>query len=164
MEVSTATGARSSPRASCQPRRGYVLSRSANGRSWRKSWRSNCGPTRTDQNIIMAASMPSTGRKPELPEVCVITTVALRTNPARLIQMRKVKAWPALMRFFQRSATAGGPVGRHANGGRLLLGFFRAACQLPERTAASFSASFWEAWTEARSEEHTSELQSLRHL
>src|SRR5664279_5417960 len=99
----------------------------------------------------MAASMPSTGRKPERPEVCVITTVALRTNTARLIQMRKVKTWPALMRFFQRSATAGGPVGRNANGGRLLLGFFRAACQLTERTAASFSASFWEAWTEASS-------------
>src|SRR5208283_5691341 len=99
----------------------------------------------------MAAIMPSIGRKPELPEVCVINNVAQRANTARLIQMRKVKAWPALMRFFQSSATAGGPVGRSVNGGRLLLGCFCAACQLPERTAASFSASFREAWTEASS-------------
>src|SRR5664279_3914745 len=99
----------------------------------------------------MAAIMPSTGRRPELPEACVAPSVAQRANTAWLIQMRKVKAWPALMRFFQSSATVGGPVGRSAKGGRLLLGFFRAACQLPERTAASFSASFWEAWTEASS-------------
>ena len=59
--------------------------------------------------------------------------------------MRNVKAWPALMRFFQSSATAGEPVGRSANGGRLLRGFFCVACQLPARTAATFSASLWEA-------------------
>src|ERR1035441_9453613 len=51
------------------------------------------------------------------------------------------------MRFFQSSATAGGPMGRSVNGGRLLWGFFRAACQLPARTAATFSASRWDAWT-----------------
>ena len=101
--------------------------------------------------MSMSAIMPSTGRRPAPPEPCVTPIEATMANTARLIQMRKVKAWPALMRFFQSNATAGGPVGCSRNGGRLLLGFFRAACQLPARTAASFSASFWEAWTEASS-------------
>ena len=70
----------------------------------------------------MAAIMPSTGRKPEPPEACPNPTEAQRANTARLIQMRRVKAWPALMRFFQSSATAGGPVGRSLNGGRLAPG------------------------------------------
>ena len=65
--------------------------------------------------------------------------------------MRNVKAWPALIRFFQSSATAGGPTGRSLKGGRLRRGFLCAACQLPARTAATFSASFREASTEASS-------------
>src|ERR1017187_3567651 len=99
----------------------------------------------------MSAIIPSTGRRPEPPVAWDAPAEAQTANTARLIQIRKVKAWPALMRFFQSSATAGEPVGPSAKGGRLLRGFFFVACQLPARTAATFSAIFWEAWTEASS-------------
>ena len=65
--------------------------------------------------------------------------------------IRSVKVWPALIKFFHSNAVMGGPMGRRVNGGRLLLRFWRVACRLPERTAATFSASFWEASTEASS-------------
>ena len=70
---------------------------------------------------------------------------------AKMTHTRKVKAWPALIRFFQSSATACGPVERSVNGGRLALRLVRAARQLPARIAVTFSASFLEASTEASS-------------
>ena len=66
-------------------------------------------------------------------------------------QARPVKNWPALIRFFQKMATAGQPSGRKRNGERLpFLGLF-SACQLPERAAVIRSANFFESSTEASS-------------
>src|SRR5207249_922904 len=73
-------------------------------------------------------------------------------NDARKIQVRKVNACPALMRFFQRNATAQTPVGRSVNGGDLRFFGWAAECQTPPaRTAATRSANLRDTSTEASS-------------
>jgi hypothetical protein len=86
----------------------------------------------TKPNACVHPAPPNAWPKPtEVPAV-----VAASTN-----QRRKVKTWPALIRFFQSSAIAGWPVGFRVNGARLLLGFLPEPRQVPARTAATLSAN-----------------------
>ena len=101
--------------------------------------------------ISMAATIPRAGAKPALPKVWPNPTEAPAAVATNTSQSRRVKACPALIRFFHNKATGCRPVGRSLKGGRLFLGFLPAACQLPERTAADFSAIFRDASTEASS-------------
>src|SRR6266850_958397 len=104
-----------------------------------------------DQTINMPAIPATKVNKPELPALAGSMTQPKTPSEARTIQSRKVKIWPALIRFFHNSAMAGGPVDRSVNGGRLGLRFVFVPRQLPARTAAVRSASFFEASTEASS-------------
>jgi len=61
-----------------------------------------------------------------------------------------VKNWPALIRFFQKIATAGQPSGRNSTAPLALPGFVH-RCQLPDRIAAIRSANFRDNSTDASS-------------
>src|SRR5262245_38876479 len=101
----------------------------------------------------MTVKMPIVGNSQPLPdELKPIGTPAHTASNARRTHVRKVNACPALMRFFQRNATAEMPVGRRANGGDLRFLGLSAACQPPPaRTAAMRSANFRDNSTEASS-------------
>src|SRR5438876_3698795 len=97
------------------------------------------------------ALIPSTISESEPPVMFRNATELPMLTAARIIQARKENAEPALIKFFHNNATAGGPVGRSLNGGRLPLRCLLEACQLPARMAAIFSAIRLEASTEASS-------------
>ena len=151
--VRIAAGASSSPSTTCQPRNGYIFSMSALARSWRKSWRRIAGPRNSEYPVRMTVKMPSAGSsQPFLEELRPSGRPAHTANDARKIQVRKVNACPALMRFFQRNATAQAPVGRSVNGGDLRFFGSAAKCQAPPaRTAAMRSANLRDNSTEASS-------------
>ncbi len=98
------------------------------------------------------------------PWPCWLTLMAPPMHTAknpRKSHVRRLKPWPALMRFFQRNATAAVPVGRSPNGGRFLLFILAAECQLPARTAATISARFRASASDASSKA-TSDLATQR--
>src|SRR5262245_7383523 len=97
--------------------------------------------------------MPTAGSSQPLPtELRPIGTPPPTANSARKIQVRKVNACPALMRFFQRNATAATPVGRSAKGGDLRFLGLSADCQEPPaRAAAMRSANLRDNSTDASS-------------
>src|ERR1051326_1869185 len=97
------------------------------------------------------ALIANTTTKTESPPALRAPIALAPASTARVIQARREKAAPALIRFFQRKAIAGSPVGLRLKGARFALRFFLEACQLPERMAATFSAIRWDASTEASS-------------
>src|SRR2546426_12825380 len=101
--------------------------------------------------VRMTVKIPTAGSsQPLLDELRPSGRPAHTANDARKIQVRKVNACPALMRFFQRNATAQAPVGRSVNGGGLRFLGSAAKCQAPPaRTAAMRSAHLRDNSTEA---------------
>src|SRR5947208_1788780 len=101
----------------------------------------------------MTVKTPTAGNnQPLLEELRPMETPAHTAKNARKIQVRKVNACPALMRFFQRNATAEIPLGRSVNGGDLRFLGVGAACHAPPaRTAAMRSANLRDNSTEASS-------------
>ena len=101
----------------------------------------------------MTVRMPTAGSsQPLLAELRPIGTPANNANNASKIQVRNVNACPALMRFFQRNATAETPAGRSTKGGALRFFGLSAECQPPPaRTAAIRSANLRDNSTESSS-------------
>src|SRR6266478_1469123 len=104
-----------------------------------------------DQGISAAATRPTICTIVEAPGLFHRIAHTPVVTLANMIHRRSVKTWPALMRFFQSSATAGGPTERNKKGARLLFGFVFVPCQFPDRIAATLSAILLAFSTEASS-------------
>src|SRR5436190_18743127 len=105
----------------------------------------------SNEKAISIALMASATTKTESPPAFPAAAAPPAAIAARMIQLRKENAAPALIKFFHKKAIAGSPIGLRVKGARFALRFFLETCQLPERTAATFSAIRWEASTEASS-------------
>ena len=152
MAVRMVTGASSSPNATCQPRKGYILRISATARSCRKSCRINCGPKIRDMPMSMMQRELTAGSKPESFAVVADIEASIRIDPpSNKTHNRTVNKCPAAIRFFQSKAMAGKPVGCSSNGGRFGFLDFTPDCQRPARAAAIRSAIFRDSSTEASS-------------
>src|SRR5215208_5314464 len=103
------------------------------------------------QTETMTANMPTMAvqleRAIEPRNANAITSNAI---PIKM-KVRAENALPALIRFFQSKAIGAHPRGRSVKGERFFLKDLFAVRQLPERAAATFSASFFDASTDASS-------------
>src|SRR6266481_1745334 len=93
-----------------------------------------------DQGMRTAATMPTICNKVEAAGLLRTMAQTAIAMAASMIHSLGVKAWPALMRFFQSRATEGGPIGRSKNGARLTFCFEVLPCQFPDLMAATRSA------------------------
>src|SRR5262249_10295913 len=89
--------------------------------------------------------------RPESAALCLTIMHNTTAKTAKEVHVRRVNAWPALIKFFQRSPAPAAPMGRRTKGGRRFLNVLLDACQLPARMALTFSAILREASTDASS-------------